>query len=216
MPGFPGGKRPLMEFFARKGYWVFNPRWRGSWESGGKFLRLSPERDVRDVMEGIGKGFRDLRSGARQALPKATITLVGVSFGGAAALLLAPDPRVLKVIAVSPVVDWRSPSRAEPIETLYGAVKREFGEGYRMARKDWDKLKTGKFYNPAAHAKEIDGGKVFIFHAKDDCVVRWGPVAKFARATGARLVLRAKGGHFSMNEIMKPSCYKIVRKFLRS
>ena len=38
MPSMPR-KQALMEFLAAKGYWVFYPRYRGSWESGGQFLR---------------------------------------------------------------------------------------------------------------------------------------------------------------------------------
>src|SRR3989344_5961071 len=34
VPGVPT-KRSLMEFFARKGYWAFHIRYRGSWESKG-------------------------------------------------------------------------------------------------------------------------------------------------------------------------------------
>ena len=228
MPSFPS-KPALMEFLSRKGYWVFNPRYRGSWESGGEFLRLSPERDVRDIIEGLRKGFHDLHNGTRYKLTPKEIVLIGGSFGGPAALLtslsnsreLESEVSVgkkrrasIKVIAVSPVVDWRSRSPEEPIETFYNAVKQEFGEAYRMSRRDWDKLKTGKFYNPAAHAEEIDGKKMLIFHAKDDNVVRFGSVKKFAKKTGARLVLRAKGGHLSTSILMKPNFWKIVRKFL--
>ena len=34
MPGMPGSSY-LLEFFSKKGFWVFNPRYRGTWESGG-------------------------------------------------------------------------------------------------------------------------------------------------------------------------------------
>jgi esterase/lipase len=214
MPGFPGNKRVFMEFLSRKGYWVFNPRYRGSWESGGKFLRVSPEQDVRDVMDGVSRGFSDLRSKKRYRVRDAEITLIGGSFGGPAVLLLSRDKQVKKVVAISPVADWRAPSREEPIETFYDVVRAEFGEAYRMARGDWDKLRGGMFYNPATRVKEIDGSKVLIFHAKDDPVVPFGSVKRLAEATGARLVLRARGNHLSMSELMTPKFWNITKKFL--
>jgi dipeptidyl aminopeptidase/acylaminoacyl peptidase len=56
MPGMPR-KQALMEFLAAKGYWVFYPRYRGSWESGGKFLQKSPERDILDVIDERQRAF---------------------------------------------------------------------------------------------------------------------------------------------------------------
>src|SRR3989344_3616458 len=60
MPAYTGRKDALMEFFARKGYWVFLPRYRGSWESGGQFLKRSPHEDIIDVINGLSRGFPDL------------------------------------------------------------------------------------------------------------------------------------------------------------
>ena len=55
MPSVPA-KQPLAEFLARQGYWVFHPRYRGAWESGGNFLEKSPVEDIADVISGITKG----------------------------------------------------------------------------------------------------------------------------------------------------------------
>ena len=60
MPGLPR-KQPLMEFLAGKGYWVFYPRYRGAWESGGTFLARSPHLDILDVIDGLPAGFREGR-----------------------------------------------------------------------------------------------------------------------------------------------------------
>jgi hypothetical protein len=47
MPSIPR-KQPLAEFLSAKGYWVFYPRYRGAWESGGEFLARSPHLDILD------------------------------------------------------------------------------------------------------------------------------------------------------------------------
>ena len=49
MPSIPR-KQPLAEFLSSKGYWVFYPRYRGAWESGGLFLERSPHLDILDVI----------------------------------------------------------------------------------------------------------------------------------------------------------------------
>src|ERR1700690_1536481 len=59
MPSIPR-KQPLAEFLARKGYWVFYPRYRGAWESGGEFLRRSPHLDILDVVDGLQDEFREV------------------------------------------------------------------------------------------------------------------------------------------------------------
>ena len=60
MPGSPS-KKSLLEFFSRKGFWIISPRYRGSWESGGEFLKYSPETDVGIALSHIAKkGIKNL------------------------------------------------------------------------------------------------------------------------------------------------------------
>src|SRR3990167_6362923 len=97
----------LLEFFARKGFWCFYPRYRGSWESSGRFLKYSPEEDIKMVLERLPRGFKDLWSGKAYKVRPAETYLVAGSFGGPAGILLASDKRLKKVVAISPVVEWR-------------------------------------------------------------------------------------------------------------
>lgn len=214
MPSAPS-KKKLLEFFAKKGYWVFHPRYRGSWESGGRFLKVSPHQDILDIIGQLPKGFRDLWSGEVYKFNPKSIYIFGSSFGGTAAILASRDPRVTKVAVLSPVVDWTAQSKAEPIDRLYKFTKEAFGEGYRFSKKDWDKLKKGKFYNPAAIVNEIDGRKIFIIHSKDDEIVLWRPVRKFAEKIGCQILLLKKGGHLSSSNFIKPRFCQRIRKFLR-
>ena len=198
MPSVPR-KQPLAEFLSRKGYWVFYPRYRGAWESAGMFLERSPHEDILDVVEELPKGFRDLAFGQRFSLTPGRIVVIGGSFGGAAAILCSLDPRVTRVVANCPVVDWSILPKSEKRETSnpnYAAYIREaFGHGYRLSDRNWNKLHGGKFYNPAYHSREIEPAKIMMFHAKDDPYVPWRSVDKFARRTGAKLKLLARGGH---------------------
>lgn len=215
MPGVPSNTT-LLEYYARKGYWVFAPRYRGSWESDGSFLKISPERDVLDVLDELPKGFVSFSDGKTYRVNPTRVVLIGSSFGGPAALLASRDPRVHKVITVSAVVDWTAPSKAEPLDPFYHFVRNAFGNGYRMTQKDWNKLKTGTFYNPAVHTDELDGRKIFMIHARDDKILLPAPVQTFAKLVHCELVMLKRGGHLSSSQtLMNPTINRKIQHFLR-
>lgn len=214
MPTMPR-KHVVLEFFQKKGYWVFHPRYRGTWESGGRFLQKSPHQDILDVIDQLPKGFTSLWDGKKYKVKPKKIFLIGSSFGGPAQLLAARDPRVTKVVTFSPVIDWKARSKAEPLPWLEHFTRQAFGEGYRFSSKDWKKLGRGDFYDPMAHAARIPGANVMIIHAKDDESVAWRPAVKFAKVTGSELWLLAKGGHMGPGAVMEKKFWKRVHRFLK-
>jgi pimeloyl-ACP methyl ester carboxylesterase len=218
MPSMPR-KQPLAEFLSGKGYWVFYPRYRGAWESGGEFLEQSPHLDILDVIDGLSAEFRELAFGQRFRVSLDEVFVIGGSFGGAAAILSSLDPRVKKVVANCPVVDWAILSREEKKETSnpsYSAyIRAAFGNGYRLSDRNWAKLRRGNFYNPAHHAREITASKVMMFHAQDDPYVPYRSVEKFAQATGVRLKLFRRGGHLSTDLIVRKYWGQIAAFFER-
>lgn len=128
MPSIPR-KQPLAEFLAAKGYWVFYPRYRGTWESGGEFLERSPHLDILDVIDGLRGEIRELAFGQRFQVRADEIFVIGGSFGGAAAILCSLDERVKKVIANCPVVDWRILRESEKAETFEPELCRIYSGG---------------------------------------------------------------------------------------
>jgi len=216
MPSIPR-KQPLMEFLAGKGYWVFYPRYWGAWESGGEFLERSPHLDILDVIDAIPRGFRELAFGRSFRLSPDEVFVIGGSFGGAAAILASLDGRVKRAIANCPVVDWSILPKAEKAETSnpsYAAYIREaFGRAYRLSDRNWRKLYSGKFYNPAFHASEIDAAKIMMFHAKDDPYVPYQSVKKFADHTGVKLNSFARGSHLSTEMIIRKHWGRIKKFF---
>ncbi len=216
MPSMPR-KQSLAAFLAGKGYWVFYPRYRGAWESGGEFLRKSPHADIRDVIDELPKGIREVTFGRRFELSPDEIFVIGGSFGGAAAVLSSLDARVKKVVANCPVVDWSILGKSEKAETSnpsYAAYIREaFGNAYRLSDRNWKKLNNGKFYSPTYHAREIVPSKVMMFHAKDDPYVPYGSVQRFAKRTGVALKSFQRGGHLSTDRIVRKEWARIRRFF---
>ncbi len=215
-PGAPG-KGKVLEFWAKKGFWAFNFRYRGTWESGGRFLRKSPEQDVLDIIDGLSRGFTEAFGHKKFRISRnAKIFLFGMSFGGPAAILASRDPRVAKIVTFSPVVNWRHHVKHGETNAWTERFTREaFGEAYRFSHKDWKKLDTGRFYNPMNHIEELDGRKIMIIHAKDDEVVPAIPVKKFAKLTGSRLLLLARGGHVPSDWFTKPKFYRKIVRFLK-
>jgi len=216
MPSIPR-KQPLAEFLAAKGYWVFYPRYRGAWESGGRFLARAPHLDILDVVDGIQSQFREIAFGRRFRVRADEVFVIGGSFGGAAALLCSLDSRVKKVVANCPVVDWSILSGEQKKETSnpsYAAYIREaFGLAYRLSDRNWKKLNDGKFYSPIYRVGQMNAEKIMMFHAQDDPFVPWRTVAKFARLSGAKLALLRRGGHLSTDMIVREYWGKISTFF---
>ncbi len=215
MPSYPGRRSELMEFFSKRGYWVFIPRYRGSWESTGKFLAKSPHLDVIDIINQLPKGFKDLWSGEKKKIFSPQVFLIGSSFGGPAALLASADKRVKKVVALAPVVDWLTEGPAEPLDHLARFVKNAFTGAYRSDDDIWKKLRGGKFYSPSFSASKLVADKIMIFHARDDEVVPFGPTAELARKIGAKFVPLESGGHGLARRIMEPFFWRKINKFLK-
>ena len=218
MPSIPR-KQSLSEFLSAKGYWVFYPRYRGTWESDGEFLERSPHLDILDVIGDFGREFRELAFGRRFRVSVDQVFVIGGSFGGAAAVLSSLDPRVKRVVANCPVVDWAILPREQKKETSnpsYAAyIRAAFGNGYRLSDKNWNKLRSGKFYSPLHHADEVTASKVMMFHAQDDPYIPYRSVQNFARITGVKLKLLRRGGHLSTDLIVR-KYWGQIRKFFAS
>lgn len=216
MPSVPR-KQPLMEFLSNKGYWVFYPRYRGAWESGGQFLAKSPHRDIADIIDQFPQGVRESAFGKRFRLSPDEIYVIGGSFGGTTAILSSLDARVKKVVANCPIVDWSILPAEQKKETSMRSypeyIREAFGNGYRLSARNWNKLKGGRFFSPSFHAKELDGSKMLIFHAKDDPFIPWNGVQRFARRTSTRLVLLERGGHIRTEYIVRKYWERIAGFF---
>jgi hypothetical protein len=124
---------------------------------------------------------------------------------------------VNKVIANCPVVDWSILPEEQTKETSnpsYAAYIREaFGNGYRLSESNWNKLRSGIFYNPTHHIKELFPSKILMYHAKDDPYIPWRSVRDFAANAGIRLRLLPRGGHLKTEHIVRTYWPQIDRFF---
>jgi len=218
MPSIPR-KQSLAEFLAGKGFWVIYPRYRGAWESGGEFMAKSPLQDIVDILDELPAELEEIAFGQRFRLAPDQVFVIGGSFGGAAAILLSLDPRVKRVVANCPVVDWSILDKAEKTETSKSNyadyIRQAFGNGYRLPDANWGKLRGDMFYNPWHHRNEIDGSKVLMFHAKDDPNVPYQRTREFAKLTGVGWKSIQRGGHISTDYVVRRYWVQI-KKFLES
>ncbi len=215
-PGYPGGKVELMALLAKKGYWSFLPRYRGTWESDGTFLDVPPDKDVLDIMNEVSTPFFDFWSGSEYVVRDPEFYLLGGSFGGPAALLASRDPRVKKAATISSVVDWRKQENTlEPLHLMSEYVPKAFGQAYRADPSVWHKLAEGTFYNPAEVQHEIDGKKLLMIHAKNDMVVHIAPAETFAKEVGAQFVKLSYEGHMGASHAKEPRLFKRIEQFFK-
>jgi pimeloyl-ACP methyl ester carboxylesterase len=218
MPSIPR-KQPLSEFLAAKGFWVIYPRYRGAWESGGEFLASSPHEDILEILDVLPTELEESAFGQRFRLAPDQVFVIGGSFGGAAAILLSLDPRVKRAVANCAVVDWSILDDAEKAETSkanYAEYIREaFGNAYRLSDVNWNKLRSGTFYNPWHHRNEVTPSKILMFHAKDDPYVPYGGSRRFADSTGVTLKSLQRGGHVSTDYITR-KYWAQIKKFFDS
>lgn len=200
MPGMPGNQK-TMEYYSKKGYWTLYPRYRGSWESGGEFLAQDPTQDILDVISALDQPFISAFDGKEFQIQNPEVYLIGISFGGPAAILGAKDPRVKKAISVAGVIDWKDQEGTEPFDELHHFVQLGFGQAYRYQKKNWDKLSRGEFYNPINEIKTLDPQKLLLIHAADDDVVPIDPTRKFVKKLGCAYIEKKEGGHLGSSAI---------------
>ncbi|MES2224246.1 MAG: hypothetical protein V4469_04940 [Patescibacteria group bacterium] len=218
MPTYPAKEKysELFEFYTAKGFSVFVPRYRGSWESGGQMFTKSPHFDIKDIMDELPNGFKDLWNGTLFKIENPEVYIIGSSFGGPAGLLNSKDSRVKKVICFCSVLDWRTmDDTVEPISLASQLIADAFGNSYRIVKNGWNKIEKGELYNPTTEIDKIDGAKCLIIQAKDDNIVSVKAVLPFIDKTHSKLWFVSKGGHLGMS-LMKKRFAKKCFDFLKS
>jgi esterase/lipase len=218
LPSSPS-KNKVLQFLARQGYVAIFPRYRGTWESEGNFLEKSPALDIRDVISDLTKHkvIKDLFSDETKRVRVNAVHLFGSSFGGPAVLLNSHLPIVKKIVAISPVIDWKKEGEDEPFDFFVRFTQEGFGSAFRVRyQKDWQKLIKTDFYNPIQHTSSIDGKKIFIIHTKDDKVVPYDSLIPFTEKTRSLYYLKPQGGHLSLSHLTHLFYWKKISHFLKN
>ncbi|MEZ4266725.1 MAG: S9 family peptidase [Myxococcota bacterium] len=166
---------PYFQVFARAGFAVFAPNFRGSAGRDEAFLRASVGdlggADVDDVLSGID---RLVQMGVAQ--PERT-ALVGWSYGGTLALHAARKSSVPRALCVgAPVVDWVA---------FFGAARMPMVYGEYFRAPFWDDRAPFDAASPISWVRDIDV-PTLILHGSADAVVPVSQSRLLYRALKAR------------------------------
>jgi len=219
MPSVPK-QNEVLEYWSQKNYWVIFPRYRGSWESGGEFLNRSPAEDIADIVRHISQQqyVRDSARNVDVEIRDPHIYVIGVSFGGPAALFASSIEEVRSVVVLSSVIDWRGmEGGVEPMKWLGLFVREAFGMGYRFKMSNWKRLASNKLYSPVLMPDNIEFSKCYLIHARDDDVVPVSAVDAFLKTHAGKHTILKTGGHFGMRATTERAmCERIIKHFKQS
>lgn len=220
--GFPGKmeQHALIEEFASRGYHVFLPRYRGSFQSKGQFLSKNPIDDLmvfmRSFEQGSVKSLWDLRKRQFRVNKK---LLVGSSFGGAIACGLAAKSGAFShLILLAPIWDFavhNENKNEEDLARLTMFVKRAYENVYRIKWKNvQERMLKWREMRPDYYAPLLQKLPILVFHDPNDKVVSFAHtkamVSRFERATLVEHYL----GHGASADLIR-TYWKEIDKFVK-
>lgn len=213
LPSIPK-RQDTIEYLANQGFLVFQPRYRGTWESDGEFLVQNPFLDIQDIVEVIkSNNIQELFSMKTFIFDIKRISVIGSSFGGSVALEASLIPEVQKVVALSPVINFKTFNTAyheQDLKQIGEFMLRAFTNGYRFTRENWLRLLNGEIINPAKIMTPETSEKTFIIQCKDDQTVNYQPVTDFAQKLKIKYEILLTGGHLSFSKISRELWQEII------
>lgn len=203
LPSVPKRKE-MMVFLSGKGFLTVYPRYQGTWESGGEFLNESPVKDIEEIIKLIEKGFVvELYANKEFKIENKKIFLVGSSFGGAVALA-ASGCRIFKIVALSPIVDFKdynSSGNEQDLMWLEKFIKRAFGFGYRFKDENWERMARGLLFNPPQIIEKEKAKNILVVYDKLDSAIDYRKIKAYADRNNTESMATENIGHLSFSKI---------------
>ena len=189
----------IVQFWATRGFAVFQPNFRGSTGYGREFEDLGKLEYGNAMIDDIASGIRGLIKSGR--VDPNRICAAGVSYGGYAALMLAIKTDLLTcTVSINGVTDWKNSIK----ENLKGIRDKE----ERLEAREYFNENIGDYkmqedfiasQSALLQAGEIDI-PVLLIHAKDDQKVKFRHSKKMYKAlrknkADVKFVELERGGH---------------------
>ncbi len=222
LPDFPGrGEyREIMGVFYDKGYHVFVPRYRGTYQSKGSFLSKNPVDDLIFFVQHMKLGkSRSLWDKSWRTFKINKILVVASGFAGALACgFAAKSGMISHVILASPIWDYAKHNERgdeQDLDIMTSFVQRAYQNCYRFNFTDIIK-KLNKFeeLNPAFYLPKLQKLPLLVFHDPNDKLVAfWRTKEMIARLPRATL-LEHYLGHGLPEELLR-SYWKELDKFVK-
>ncbi|MDP2138045.1 MAG: alpha/beta fold hydrolase, partial [Candidatus Didemnitutus sp.] len=209
------GYHPEAQFFASRGYVVFQPNYRGSTGYGAD-ISITPRAEFRRMHDDVTDGTRALiRSGIADP---ARIAIVGTSFGGYLAVCGAAfEPDLYRcAVTIAGIFDWervmREARNLDPDPYRYEQLLRMLGD----PRKLQEKFEAMSPFHSVSQIKV----PVFVAHGGDDRVADSSQSRRLTKAlTKARVphetMFRTDEGHGFSELKNRVELYERVESFLK-
>jgi esterase/lipase len=222
LPGFPGRNdfNELIELFYDRGYHVFVPRYRGTFQSLGEFLSKSPVDDLIMFMRNLDKGFaKSLWDMKKLNFKVNKKILVSSSFGGAIACgLIAKCPGFSHLILAAPVWDFaRHNEKGDEQDLIHLTefVKRAYKNCYRFEFDDLAKrLSKFKELNPEFYFPKIKDFPILVLHDPNDKIVAFRHTKEMLGVLGKTTYIEHYLGH-GLSASLLSAFWKDVDKFIK-
>ena len=222
LPGFPSSNvmDKIIYFLYEKGFNVFAPRYKGTFQSKGKFLELNP---IKDLIKFIIQLEKEKAISLWDMKPfyfkSKRFFVFGSSFGGSVACALtANSKKISKAVLFSPVWDYKKHNvfyKEQDLNQLTIFVRRAFQNLYRY---DFNSIvkKIGGFkeFSPTYYIKNIKV-PVLVFHNINDKSISIKHVRKISKDIKNLEVVETKAGHGLSIEILN-KYFPQIEEFLKT
>ena len=204
LPSNPSSKNNLIKRLSVQNYDIFFPRYEGTWESTGEFLKRSPSVSIAEFIKAlkIGINIENKKYIAKK------IFILGASFGGGIALDIVDKNIVDKVCAISPVISF---TKVDGINTLEGYLKTEHEKDYRFNSFNWSRLLNNKIWNLEKGNIKYPN-KILIVAGKNDTTVKKRDVINFSNKNKIEMSLY-DFGHITVGKITEQMLKEILGFF---
>jgi len=221
LPGFPSSNNldEIISFFYEKGFHVFFPRYKGTFQSKGFFLGTNPVNDLTKFVTQLKKERAiNLWDMKRVHFKINKLYLLGGSFGGSVACALSATSReVTKAVVASPIWDYEMHNKEfkeQDLVQLTRFVKRAFRNLYRYNFNNLvDKMKKFKEFSFSFYEKNLKK-PILIFHDSNDYSVSIKHSRNAVKNIKNLKLIETDAGHGLSIKLLR-GYYSQIEKFLR-
>jgi esterase/lipase len=193
--------------YALHGYAYILPRYRGTWESYGTFLKENPLNDIELILKALRKTITT-QLGKIVDLRRIPIIIMASSLGGSIALSV--DSRVIsKKIILNPVISYRKlgeRSGEESFDDFVKFIRTNYPRVY-VVDKDISAEKMDFWLTPPLEQKAI----ALLIGLNDDQVDPKHTLAYMEKVKGEhKKILKLEEGHLSFNDLSDDLVFKLL------
>lgn len=175
-PSHPYDENPVTnQRFMQDGFVLVYPEYIGTWGSDGQCNLENAVDTVLKTIKLLRTGVaKDIKSNHLIKWNAKEIILIGGSFGGSVVLVAgAKSNYIKKIIAVSPVTDWRTHNKLdfeeEDLTRMWIIIKEGLNNYWRVKKEDYMKLVNGKLdLNPVDYVDILKEKDTFLIHGVYD------------------------------------------------